>query len=70
MSEFQRAARQQTSMPPWINSDHLTAIGFLAMVAAGFAYRYSAIDRTVGLLLVIVFLILNWFGDSPTGCRA
>ena len=61
MSEFQHAARQQTSllaplekkallwlaanMPPWINSDHLTALGFLSMVAAGFAYWYSAVDR-------------------------
>lgn len=86
MSEFQHAARQQTSllspleqkalrwlaahMPAWINSDHLTAIGFLSMVAAGFAYWYTAIDRTVGLLLVVVFLFLNWFGDSLDGTVA
>lgn len=86
MTEFQHAARQQTSllsplerralawlaanMPPWINSDHLTAIGFLSMVAAGFAYWYSAYDRTTGLLLVVVFLILNWFGDSLDGTVA
>ncbi len=86
MSEFQHAARQQTSllsplerralawlaahMPAWINSDHLTAIGFLGMVAAGFAYWYSAFDRITGLALVVVFLILNWFGDSLDGTVA
>lgn len=86
MSEFQHAARQQTSllaplekkallwlaanMPPWINSDHLTALGFLSMVAAGFAYWYSAFDRPAGLALVVFFLILNWFGDSLDGTVA
>jgi phosphatidylglycerophosphate synthase len=86
MSEFQHATRQQTSllsplekkallwlaanMPPWINSDHLTALGFLSMAAAGFAYWYSAVDRVTGLLLVGVFLLLNWFGDSLDGTVA
>lgn len=86
MTEFQHAARQQTSllsplesralrwlathMPLWINSDHLTAVGFLSMVAAGFAYWYSATDRVTGLALVGVFLVLNWFGDSLDGTVA
>lgn len=56
-------------MPAWINSDHLTALGMGAMVLAGAAYFYARWNR-IGVLLVILFLALNWFGDSLDGTLA
>jgi archaetidylinositol phosphate synthase len=55
--------------PRWINSDHLTLLGLLAMVGAGAAYWWSASNRA-GLLLVILCLALNWLGDSLDGTLA
>jgi archaetidylinositol phosphate synthase len=55
--------------PAWINSDHLTLIGLLAMAAAGAGYWWSKINPA-GLLLVIVCLALNWLGDSLDGTLA
>ena len=56
-------------LPLWVNSDHLTLLGFLAMILAGASY---ALARTncVGLILATVFLGLNWFGDSLDGTLA
>src|SRR5438477_12136390 len=56
-------------MPAWINSDHLTLLGTVAMVLAGAAYYYARWNR-IGLLLVILCLALNWFGDSLDGTLA
>ena len=56
-------------MPTWINSDHLTLLGTLGMVLAGGSYLYARWNR-IGLLLVILFLALNWFGDSLDGTLA
>jgi archaetidylinositol phosphate synthase len=56
-------------MPAWVNSDHLTALGTLGMVLAGASYLYARGNRA-GLLLVIPFLALNWFGDSLDGTLA
>jgi phosphatidylglycerophosphate synthase len=55
--------------PAWINSDHLTVLGLLAMACAGAAYWWSATNRA-GLLLVIVCLAVNWLGDSLDGTLA
>lgn len=55
--------------PVWINSDHLTALGFLAQIAAGAAYAISRSNR-LGLLLVVAALALNWLGDSLDGTLA
>ncbi|HYL93297.1 MAG TPA: CDP-alcohol phosphatidyltransferase family protein [Alphaproteobacteria bacterium] len=55
--------------PSWINSDHLTVLGLLAMAGAGLGYWWSASNR-VGLLVVIVCLALNWLGDSLDGTLA
>ena len=55
-------------MPMWVNSDHLTLLGFVAMFAAGACYWAASRDRT-GLLGVIVALAVNWFGDSLDGSR-
>ncbi len=57
------------SAPSWITSDHLTALGFAAQIAAGLCYALSRYDRRA-LLFVIVCLALNWFGDSLDGTLA
>ena len=56
-------------MPAWVNSDHLTALGFVAMLAAGLGYWAASRDRRA-LIGVIVALIVNWFGDSLDGTLA
>jgi archaetidylinositol phosphate synthase len=56
-------------LPQWVNSDHLTGLGFVSLVAAGAAYWCASFDRR-SLLLGIVFLALNWFGDSLDGTLA
>jgi phosphatidylglycerophosphate synthase len=57
------------SLPAWVNSDHLTGLGFISLLAAGGAYWYASVNP-YALLAVIVFLILNWFGDSLDGTLA
>ena len=82
---FQQADRELTSFlapiekkaliwmarrtPTWINSDHLTMLGLVAMAGAGLSYWYSRWNR-VGLVLVILCLVLNWVGDSLDGTLA
>lgn len=55
--------------PSWINSDHLTLLGLLAMAGAGAGYRWSRGHRS-GLFVVIACLALNWLGDSLDGTLA
>jgi phosphatidylglycerophosphate synthase len=55
--------------PAWVNSDHLTLLGLLSMAAAGAAYWWSA-TNPIGLVLVVLCLALNWFGDSLDGTLA
>ncbi len=55
--------------PRWLNSDHLTALGLAAQVAAGACYAWSRWDRHA-LWLVILCVALNWFGDSMDGTLA
>jgi archaetidylinositol phosphate synthase len=56
-------------MPRWVNSDHLTILGFVSLLAVGLSYWYSRYSRA-GLILVMVFFVLNWFGDSLDGTLA
>src|SRR5208282_1633623 len=56
-------------MPAWVNSDHLTLLGFAAQIATGVCYALAARDRRM-LLLGIVCLAVNWFGDSLDGTVA
>jgi archaetidylinositol phosphate synthase len=56
-------------MPAWINSDHLTLLGFAAQIATGVCYALAAWDRRM-LLAAIVCLAVNWFGDSLDGTLA
>jgi len=55
--------------PSWIYPDHLTIFGFLAQLMAGVSYAVARSSQ-LGLTGVIVFLILNWFGDSMDGTLA
>ena len=82
---FQEAARAQVSFlaplekkcliwlahhtPAWINSDHLTLLGLLSLAGAGLSYWYARYSQT-GLLVVVIFLALNWLGDSLDGTLA
>jgi len=56
-------------MPAWVNSDHLTVLGFIAMFAAGACYWAASVDRRA-LIGVIAALAVNWFGDSLDGTLA
>jgi len=55
--------------PLWINSDHLTLLGFAAQCLAGVCYGISRWHSSA-LLLGIFFLALNWLGDSLDGTLA
>jgi archaetidylinositol phosphate synthase len=72
---FLAAAEKKTLLwlaartPTWINSDHLTVLGLVAMAGAGAGYWWSSSNRA-GLVLVIVCLALNWLGDSLDGTLA
>lgn len=84
--QFKEAQRAQVSMlsglekrtliwlahrlPAWVNSDHLTSLGLVSLIGAGLSYIYAKTNPAVGLLLVIGFLITNWFGDSLDGTLA
>jgi archaetidylinositol phosphate synthase len=56
-------------LPRWVNSDHLTLLGFLAMALAGASY-WAARWNPHALILVVFALALNWFGDSLDGTLA
>jgi phosphatidylglycerophosphate synthase len=57
-------------MPTWINSDHLSALGFVSMAGVGASFWLAGTYPAAGLPLVVVCLILNWFGDSLDGTVA
>jgi phosphatidylglycerophosphate synthase len=83
--EFRSAVRRQTSLlaplericlnwfarklPVWVKPDHLTLIGFSAMLIAG-AFYCVARWWSPALLLVNLCLAINWFGDSLDGTLA
>jgi phosphatidylglycerophosphate synthase len=56
-------------MPKWVNSDHLTTLGFLSLAAVGASYWYARHSK-IGLVFAILFFVLNWFGDSLDGTLA
>jgi archaetidylinositol phosphate synthase len=85
-SEFRAASREHHSilssiekkaliaiaqrLPAWVNSDHLTILGFVSLIGVGLSYWYARVSPAVGLIAVIFFFILNWFGDSLDGTLA
>src|SRR5437016_4823418 len=84
-NSFNDARREQTSilaplesaalrglarrMPGFVNSDHLSLLGFVAMFLAGLCYAASR-QNPLMLHLVNVCIFLNWFGDSLDGTLA
>jgi archaetidylinositol phosphate synthase len=56
-------------MPRRVNSDHLTVLGAVAMVATGAAFAAAA-RVPAALALVPLLLAINWFGDSLDGTLA
>jgi archaetidylinositol phosphate synthase len=56
-------------LPAWIDSDHLTLLGFIAMALAGGSYALTRWSR-LGFLAASVCLAVNWFGDSLDGTLA
>src|SRR5229473_874857 len=84
-NSFNDARREQTSilaplesaalrglarrMPGFVNSDHLSLLGFVAMFLAGVCYAASR-QNPLMLHLVNVCIFLNWFGDSLDGTLA
>lgn len=72
---FAAAAEKRTLVwlaertPRWINSDHLTLLGFIAQCMAGVCYALARWNRYM-LLPGVVFLALNWLGDSLDGTLA
>ncbi len=83
--EFKNAERVQTTlvtaaekralrwlaerMPRWVNSDHLTALGFTAQFLVGCSYALARTNRN-WLWAATFFLAVNWFGDSLDGTIA
>ena len=55
--------------PAWINSDHLTALGFCSQLLTGLSYAMSKSSKP-WLIAGIGFLGLNWLGDSLDGTLA
>lgn len=56
-------------MPAWVHSDHLTGLSLAAMFGVGASFWASRYQPwTLGL--VVIFLALNWFGDSLDGTLA
>jgi len=68
-AEIRLVVRMAKRMPAWVNSDHMTALGAVAMLLAGLSYWLSR-WHPVGLVLVIIFLAINWFGDGLDGTLA
>jgi len=56
-------------MPAWINSDHLTLLGLFSMLLAGASF-WMAQWNEYFLVMVVIALALNWFGDSLDGTLA
>ncbi|MFZ0771873.1 MAG: CDP-alcohol phosphatidyltransferase family protein [Candidatus Sulfotelmatobacter sp.] len=55
--------------PAWINSDHLTLLGFVSQCLVGICYALSRLNPDM-LVMGIVCLALNWLGDSLDGTLA
>jgi archaetidylinositol phosphate synthase len=55
--------------PAWVTSDGLTMLGFAAQIGVGACYALARYDRRA-LLVGILFLALNWLGDSLDGTLA
>ena len=65
-AEKRLLVRMANGLPAWVNSDHLTGLGAIAMAGLGGSFWVGG----AALLLVIPLLAINWFGDSLDGTLA
>jgi archaetidylinositol phosphate synthase len=56
-------------LPPGVNSDHLTLLGFVSSLGVGAAFALTPL-MPAAPLAVVPLLVLNWFGDSLDGTLA
>jgi hypothetical protein len=56
-------------MPVWVGFDHLTIPGFAGQLMVGTSYALSR-HHARWLLWGVLFLAVNWFGDSLDGTLA
>jgi len=56
-------------IPQWINSDHLTVLGYIGMVITSLGFVFGFVNRWF-ILLIPFGLLVNWFGDSFDGSIA
>jgi phosphatidylglycerophosphate synthase len=56
-------------LPLWINSDHLTLLALVSMIAAGAAFA-TITTSAWNVVAVAGALAVNWFGDSLDGTVA
>jgi phosphatidylglycerophosphate synthase len=68
-SERRLLIRLAERAPAWLNSDHLTILGFVSQCLAGACYALARLHKSA-LLFGILFLGLNWLGDSLDGTLA
>lgn len=68
-AEKRLLVRMANAMPRSINSDHLTALGAVAMFGVGVCFAIGA-AHPAALPVLIVLLAVNWFGDSLDGTLA
>src|ERR1041384_1212983 len=69
MPEKQALIWMAEHTPEWINSDHLTALGFVAQIMTGVSY-VMARSNQLWLFAAVGFLAINWLGDSLDGTLA
>ncbi len=55
--------------PRWLNSDHLTLLGFAAQILTGVSYAVARWHRWA-LVAAVLCIALNWLGDSLDGTLA
>jgi len=55
--------------PAWTTPDHFTIIGLIGMLGAGLGYGLARY-HPAWLVFAIIFLAINWFGDSLDGTLA
>jgi archaetidylinositol phosphate synthase len=56
-------------LPPFVNSDHLSLLGLAAIACAGLGFALMRVSPW-GAAVVVLGLVVNWFGDSLDGTVA
>lgn len=56
-------------IPNWMSSDMLTVIGMIGIIISVLGYLFGPQNRLY-LLLIVVGMVINWFGDSFDGSIA